>query len=173
MRVKQALACSLLAGCACCYPLALSAQALHTPTAGPKPLSSEQSTPKPAGQLLSTNKGILDADSAFGFRSVINSDSVLLNWTIQAGYYLYQSKLAFTDSNGKTWTSELPPATTIVDEFMGESRVYYDALQLRLPLPRNPLPAPANYSLSVQFQGCAKDRYCYPPQIRTIPLASP
>jgi thiol:disulfide interchange protein DsbD len=153
MRVNQALALTWLACCACCcFPLAVSAQALRT---------------------ITTDTGILDADTAFGFKPVINSNSVLLNWAIKPGYYLYQSKLAFTDSNGKAWSTELPPATPIVDEFLGESRVYFDSLQLRLPLPRNPVQTPANYSLTVQFQGCAKDRYCYPPQTRTIPLGLP
>ncbi len=173
MRARRALAGTLLSSCACFHSLLLPAQTLLVPPKVLKPQSSEVTTQAPAGQLQTLEQGILPADTAFGFKALVETGSVSISWAIQPGYYLYQSKLAFSDSEGRHYAAELPPATRIIDEFVGESLVYFDLLQVRLPLPEPTPKQPANYSLTVVFQGCAKDRYCYPPQSRTIPLIRP
>ena len=173
MRVKRALAGTLLLCSACFYLHPLPAQTLLVPAKGLKPQSSEISTPARDEQLKTPDQGIPSADIAFGFKALVETGGVLFDWTIQPGYYLYQSKLAFSDSEGRRFTVALPQAASIVDEFVGESLVYYDSLQVRLPLAELARKQPPDYSLTVVFQGCAKDRYCYPPQTRTIALNRP
>lgn len=174
MRVNRALPGRLLCGCACLFSFSLLGQTLLHPGApGPQPLSSDQAGPKAENPLRTSDASILTDDAAFNFKAVVETRSVLLSWTIRNGYYLYQSKLEFTDSNGRHLTAKLPSATKMVDEFLGESLVYFDTLQVLLPLADKVENYPANYSVTVQYQGCAKDRYCYPPQTKTLSLSAP
>ncbi len=173
MRVNRVVCGIFLLCCACLNSLSLQAQTLLTPSSRPKPLSSEQPSSNPDNPLHTSNAGILTVDAAFGFKAVVEANALLLSWAIQPGYYLYQSKLDFNDSQGKHFTVELPRAEKIVDEFLGESLIYVDSLQVRIPLARLIQNNRSSYSLTVQFQGCAKDRYCYPPQTKTIPMTLP
>ena len=173
MRVNRVVSTTSLWCCAVLYSISLPAQTLLTPRPAPKTLSSEQLNSRPGSLLHSADPGILSADAAFNFTTLTESRSVLLSWSIQPGYYLYQSQFNFSDSEGRRFSVELPPATKIVDEFLGESMVYFDSVQLRLPLVGKDGKFPATYSFTVQFQGCAKDRYCYPPQTKVITAMVP
>jgi len=67
---------------------------------------------------------------------------------------------------------ELPAAITIEDKFFGNVDVYFDRLLHRFPLSALKV---QNHSVTfeLQYQGCAKDLYCYPMQHQTVTLSLP
>ncbi|WP_312935451.1 protein-disulfide reductase DsbD domain-containing protein, partial [Pseudomonas sp.] len=81
---------------------------------------------------------------------------------IQPGYYLYQKRLKF-DGLPADQHPALPPALNHHDEFFGDSAIYREQLELRLP-------ANARGTLRLGWQGCADAGLCYPPQTTVIEL---
>jgi thiol:disulfide interchange protein DsbD len=100
------------------------------------------------------------------------SMSVELSWQITPGYYLYQDRFAIT-GNGIDITYSLPQGTPYHDEFFGDVVIYTDPIlvvaQLRFDL--NDV-KPANPTITVEYQGCAKAGFCYPPERKVIPLST-
>lgn len=106
------------------------------------------------------------------------STGLQLHWQIAPGHYLYRKSLQLVLPDGTALEAlELPAATAIEDEYFGAVEVYYEVL--RLPLPLTDLAAVADaaggrsVNLEVQFQGCAEDRYCYPPHSQTLTVPLP
>jgi len=117
---------------------------------------------------------ILPAEEAFALSTFIEApDTVVLLWEIKEDYYLYQKSISVVDSNGHIYSlPELPAGKVIEDEFFGEVEVYFDRLLIRFPLTTLAMENnSANFTL--QYQGCAKDLYCYPLQITPITLTVP
>ena len=127
---------------------------------------------RPATPLISERLqgDLLPVDAAFRLQlDSVGSDGLLLEWQIAPGHYLYRKSLQVLLPDGSALEGlQLPPATPIEDEYFGAVDVYYDALHL--PLPRAALAADA---IEVHFQGCAEDRYCYPPHSQILPLPHP
>ena len=117
---------------------------------------------------------VLPAEEAFALNTFIEAPgTVVLLWEIEEGYYLYQKSLSVTDRNEALIDlGEFPAATTVSDEYFGESKVYFERLLHRLPLDAfsrqdNTL------SFTLSYQGCAQDRFCYPMQMKTVELTLP
>ncbi|MHA3116381.1 protein-disulfide reductase DsbD [Acinetobacter sp. ANC 4635] len=104
---------------------------------------------------------LLPAEQAFQFSAESLSDhQAKLSWKIQPHYYLYQQK--FTVQQGQQQLAlKFPQAVSQHDDNFGQSRVYFN--QVSFSIPTQP-----NQSYQVTWQGCAKDRLCYPPQKITI-----
>lgn len=104
----------------------------------------------------------LPVEQAFKFTPTIDSQSgtLTLNWQIAPKHYLYQEKIHVydLDSDKKKMPFALPKAHIITDSILGEQLVYENALTLTVKAPAK------NTSLSVQYQGCSAEGFCYPPQ---------
>ena len=100
---------------------------------------------------------LLSPEDAFAFsvESTKNNEAKL-HWTIQPHYYLYQHKFE-VQQDQKAVTLNLPKAIDQYDENFGHSQVYYQQVELTIP-------TQASQHYRVTWQGCAKDRICYPPQ---------
>ncbi|MGE8541726.1 MAG: protein-disulfide reductase DsbD [Acinetobacter sp.] len=79
-----------------------------------------------------------------------------LSWNIPPNYYLYQHKIS-VQQGSQPLALNMPPAESLHDDNFGQVQVYYDQLQLQIP-------TQASQQYHVTWQGCAKDRVCYPPQ---------
>jgi len=112
------------------------------------------------------NSRVMPADQAFVFSAFIEApNTVVLLWEIADGYYLYRKSIALKDAEGELIAiTDYPEGVTVTDEFFGESEVYFSRLLLHLPQKKLSGTSP----LSVYYQGCAKDRYCYPVQIKEL-----
>lgn len=100
---------------------------------------------------------LLSPDAAFSFSvESISAHEAQLKWDIQPNYYLYQHKFEVRQ-DGQLLPLKLPPAQQQYDENYGHSQVYFQHVEFQLPTQ-----AAKNYV--VTWQGCAKDRICYPPQ---------
>ena len=117
----------------------------------------------------------LPPDQAFAFSARVDgADTVIAEWRIADGYYLYQDKLKFsTDTPGvRLGDIALPPGKVKNDEFFGRVTTYRKHLQVEIPLLRD-TQGPLTLKLTVQSQGCADIGICYPPQTHTATLELP
>jgi thiol:disulfide interchange protein DsbD len=113
---------------------------------------------------------------AFGFEAIVgDGNTLLLRFTPAPGYYLYRDKTVLTLAGADGITAgrpRWPPGTRHRDEYFGEGVVYFEQVDVPLPLQRTRADA-ANARLTATFQGCQTDGICYPPMTRTVALALP
>ncbi|MGF1888347.1 protein-disulfide reductase DsbD [Photobacterium profundum] len=115
----------------------------------------------------STNK-FVTVDEAFPFNFSQQGDRVYLDWQVKPGYYLYQHQLSVTGNDTQLGQIGIPTGKPYKDEFFGQVNIYTDPLTVTVPI----LEATNNSTLTVRYQGCAKAGFCYPPEIRQIPLSA-
>ncbi len=82
---------------------------------------------------------LLPADQAFPFSAVIESSdgqptTLIVEWTIADGYYLYQKKFSFKPalSTVRFGDPVYPDSTIMHDEFFGEVKIHRAVTQVRL-----------------------------------------
>jgi thiol:disulfide interchange protein DsbD len=127
-----------------------------------------------AGPAAPGFSSVVPVDTAFALNSFLDTkNNAMLVWEIQPEHYLYRDKLRITTLDGMEFPLAFPPAQSVTDEFFGESAVYFDRLILSVPLGESTDTSADSINLVLYFQGCAKDRYCYPPQQKLIRLELP
>ena len=100
---------------------------------------------------------LLSPEQAFPLSiSSVTQQQAELSWEIPQNYYLYQHKVELKQGS-QPMTLQLPPAEDLYDENYGHTQVYYQQLKVQIP-------TQAGQTYQVSWQGCAKDRLCYPPQ---------
>ncbi|MCH7313901.1 protein-disulfide reductase DsbD [Acinetobacter sp. ANC 3882] len=100
---------------------------------------------------------LLSPEQAFAFTvESTQPHQARLHWSIQPNYYLYQHKFEVQQGNQPV-ALNLPKAIEQYDENYGHSQVYYQQAEFSIP-------TQASQHYRVTWQGCAKDRICYPPQ---------
>ncbi len=119
---------------------------------------------------------LLPADEAFQFlATVIDAQTLNLQWRIADGYYLYREKFALqlsgaTDTNILSY--EIPHGKAKYDEAFGDVEVLHDTLSFNVPLARSN-PGAHEITLIAKFQGCAERGVCYPPMEQTVTILLP
>lgn len=112
----------------------------------------------------------LPPEQAFGFEAIArDGDSLLLRFTPARGYYLYRDKTSLKTDHpaiaaGKP---QWPRGTAHRDEHFGQVTVFFDQIDVPLPLIRKTADA-ARITLTAGFQGCQTDGICYPPMTRKV-----
>ena len=186
-------------GCAdagVCYPPQKRSVQVRLPGGAGKATDDAASPPSsagnglPVGNLLSGNSGgglrlpgtgatqalPLPSERAFGFEAIVgDGNTLLLRFSPAAGYYLYRDRtsLKLEGTTGIVADKlQWPPAKAHRDEHFGDVAVYFDQVDVKLPLRRSrPEATPA--TLVITFQGCQTDGICYPPMTRRVKLALP
>lgn len=104
----------------------------------------------------------------------VDGNTVELGFHIIPGYYLYKSRLSVKSlsSNAMAGQLELPAGKPHVDEFFGETEVYYDEVVGRLTVARA-TPDAMDLILEVNYQGCADAGLCYVPITKTLTVSLP
>lgn len=125
---------------------------------------------------LSASGGLpLPEAQAFGFEAIVDTpDRLLLRFTPAPGYYVYRDRttVALDASGARAGAIAWPPSKPHFDEHFGDVQVYFDAVDVPLPVLRSDAGAmPA--TLTVTFQGCQEEGICYPPMTRTVALQLP
>ena len=117
----------------------------------------------------------LDPDQAFIFTAdVTDPHHLKLHWDIADGYYLYQNRFKFSldDKRVIPGQATFPDGKTKTDPEFGDVVVYFNSVDITLPLKRQELEElPLN--LSVVYQGCKDGEICYPPINKSVPLVLP
>ncbi len=112
---------------------------------------------------------------------VADADTLLLTWQIAEKTYLYQNKIEISllQTAGVTLGEiELPQPTIKPNTFRpedgttGDVAVYYHRLELPVPLIRTSDQA-LEIRLKVNYQGCADEGICYPPETKVITFQLP
>jgi thiol:disulfide interchange protein DsbD len=107
--------------------------------------------------LLHAQQALLSAEEAFPVQvESVSAQEVQLHWNIPEHYYLYQHKFEVRQGQ-HVLPLTLPKAQALYDDNYGQTQVYYQQVQFKVP-------AQASQTYQVTWQGCAKDRICYPPQ---------
>ncbi|MEO5963693.1 MAG: protein-disulfide reductase DsbD [Thermomonas sp.] len=132
----------------------------------------------------SANAGAVEAaplpeDRAYTVEAIAgNGNSILLRLTPAKGYYLYRDKLSVKLDAGTGLSATLPPVSKLPkaspyrDEYFGEVAVYFDQVEITVPVSRTQTAA-AKATLIVGLQGCQTGGICYPPMTRRLSIALP
>ncbi|MBH1591838.1 protein-disulfide reductase DsbD [Stenotrophomonas maltophilia] len=118
----------------------------------------------------------LPSEQAFGFDAIASDgNTLLLRFSPAPGYYLYRDRtsLKLEGSAGVlAATPRWPAAQSHRDEHFGDVSVYFNQVEVPLPLRRTVTEA-VDSTLVVTFQGCQTDGICYPPMTRRVKLSIP
>ncbi len=118
----------------------------------------------------------LPSEQAFGFDAIpSDGNTLLLRFTPAQGYYLYRDRtsLKLEGSTGVLADKpRWPAAQSHRDEHFGDVSVYFNQVEVPLPLHRTRTEA-VDSTLVVTFQGCQTDGICYPPMTRRVKLSIP
>lgn len=121
------------------------------------------------------NSGFLDPDAAFAL-SVEARDgyTIVLRWKLADSYYLYRDRFGFSISSGgvELDVPRLPPSTDKQDPYFGDTKVYYRAVEIELPI-KHRTPHATEARLEVHYQGCTDQGLCYRPIAKSVTLALP
>ena len=125
------------------------------------------------------DKAPLPVEKAFRTEVIPDGgNTLLLRLTPAKGYYIYRDKLAVQLEAGKGLAVALPPpaalpkATPYHDEHFGDVAVYFDQVEIALPVTRTRTAA-AKGNLVLELQGCQDGGICYPPMTRTLAVSLP
>ncbi len=118
----------------------------------------------------------LPSEQAFGFDAIpSDGNTLLLRFTPAQGYYLYRDRtsLKLEGSTGVLADKpRWPAAQSHRDEHFGDVSVYFNQVEVPLPLHRTRTEA-VDSTLVVTFQGCQTDGICSPPMTRRVKLSIP
>lgn len=132
-------------------------------------------------QLLGEESGLTDdveiphPDTAFMLSAELDADNnIQSEIIIYPNTYLYRdkTKISLVDGSGhRLGTIDIPRGDKKIDEFLGDTEVFHDLLQISIPVISD-AGASENYTLSYQYQGCVEDRICYPPITKYLKVNS-
>jgi len=172
-------------GCAdlgVCYPphkktITVSLPSSSTDTASSIPLNAGKKADLFGGTKITTDSLPLPPEQAFQFEAIVNTpNELLLRFTPAPGYYLYRdkTKIDIVSENGSVVAGELqwPPAKSHKDEHFGDVAVFFDLVEVKLPLQLKDSKA-HDISLKASYIGCQENGICYPPMKREIALSIP
>ncbi|WP_062562784.1 protein-disulfide reductase DsbD [Paracoccus aminovorans] len=109
-----------------------------------------------AGFLTAAQAQPLQPEDAFALRvSEAEDGTLVLNWRIAEGYYLYRSSFA-ADAGGQSLPLSLPEGENHEDPYFGEGQIYRQDVTAKL--------AHAGQPVTLHWQGCQQDGICYAPQ---------
>lgn len=116
----------------------------------------------------SGSNDFVPVDQAFPFNFFQQDHRLTLDWQVKEGYYLYQQRLSFSAENVTLGDIQMEDGQPYRDEFFGDVNIYTHPLFVNIPMQD----WQSGAKVIVQYQGCAKAGFCYPPETRVIDIAS-
>ncbi|MED5504578.1 MAG: protein-disulfide reductase DsbD, partial [Pseudomonadota bacterium] len=116
----------------------------------------------------SSNDSFVPVDQAFPFNYYQQDGKLMLDWQVRDGYYLYQERLSVAGEKVSLGELQMEEGTPHKDEFFGDVHIYTQPLFVNVPMHDWQDGA----RVVVQYQGCAKAGFCYPPETRVIPISA-
>ena len=101
---------------------------------------------------------------------VHDPNTLLLTWKIKPNFFLYRNRIKIIPLHDEMLDladMKFPPAQTKTDNLNQTVLIYRDRLTLSLGLVAL---HPGETIVTIYFQGCADDGFCYPPESRSIKL---
>ncbi|TCV96038.1 thiol:disulfide interchange protein DsbD [Luteibacter rhizovicinus] len=161
-----------------CYPPNTEHLSLTLGAAPATPAAPAAPAASPSGASLlgapaalpGTDAQALPADRAFRFEAIAKGrNGLLLRWTMPKDYYLYRDKttLAVSGASGVSLGEpDWPSGVAHHDEHFGDTIVYFD--QVELPIPLIGADKAKTFTLDVGYQGCLENGICYPVMNRQV-----
>ena len=160
-----------------CYPPTMQlltvelpqAALIQTPEAAPAATLSEilDGSVTGAVQDALNQAPALQPDEAFVYEAIgLSSETVLVRFTAQPGYYLYRDKFDFRVVGGSGFEvreASFPQGTTKDDPEFGPVEVYFGQIEVPVRINR-PAGPEQTITLEADYQGCRDGDICYPPQ---------
>ncbi|MFM4941390.1 protein-disulfide reductase DsbD [Aeromonas enteropelogenes] len=115
------------------------------------------------GIQASAKPAFLKVDEAFTLESEQQGNRLLLRLRIADDYYIYRHSLRFQGNDLTFSEPVLPEGTEHEDDFLGKTRVYYQEVEIPVPLTE----AGPQASLKISYQGCTVG-LCYPPTTKVV-----
>ncbi|MFC3194764.1 protein-disulfide reductase DsbD [Marinicella sediminis] len=164
-----------------CYPpqrlsFDLSAEPLLS-SGAPAPI-------QPAGSLLNSGSGsggffggeqLLPVDQAFQFETIaLDGDRLMARFTMAPNIYLYKDQIQFSSfTNGVSLGKPVFPQAVLKDDpEFGLVDVYYDVVEIELPISRSKAGL-SQMDIEAAFQGCEDGKVCYPPTAQLVTVELP
>jgi len=143
--------------------------------AAPDPSAAPGKSSAGGTALLAGNEP-LPAEKAFVFEAIATGgNEILARFTMPKGYYLYRDKTSFTLADGAGATlgaPRWPAGKRHTDENFGATTVYFDQVEIPLPLMRAD-PSPRTVTVETHLQGCLEGSVCYPVTVQTARVELP
>ncbi len=116
----------------------------------------------------------LPPEEAFAIQAGKISDdgkSIIVNWKIADGYYIYRDKVSFSSKNGALNLGDikLSKSETKIDPYFGEIQIHKRNLTAKIPY-TSEIKAGESFSITAKSQGCSSGGICYPPLKQTVNL---
>lgn len=116
---------------------------------------------------VASTKRPLVADQAFKFSTTVKSaNEVLAKFSMTPGYYLYRHHFKFAVQPPTSITVNYPQAEMKIDADGKRQEIYAGELIIPISLKGNG----SEVTLQVDYQGCSKDGFCYPPMQKIVQL---
>lgn len=93
-------------------------------------------------------------------------DTLVLNWVIAPGNYLYRDRITVTSQQGVPIKVSTPAGDMKDDPSFGRTEIYHRQARATVSAES----ASGLNTLVVSFQGCAEQGICYPPVTKTVDL---
>jgi thiol:disulfide interchange protein len=115
------------------------------------------------GNATANEQDLLAPDVAFRVTANLDGDLLQVRWVIADGYYLYRQRMRILAESPDLTLGPVqwPRGEQQSDPFMGTQEVYLQQVEATVPLRRSDYGAHP-VQVKVEYQGCAKDRLCYP-----------
>ncbi len=115
--------------------------------------------------LLATQDDFLPVEQAFRLDTRLDGQTLVLDWWVAPGYYLYQERFVFRVEPPFPLEPLFEAGITKYDEFFEKDMtVFYDRALIKLPLPGDA----TAFHLYIESQGCADAGLCYPPYSQAV-----
>ncbi len=100
-----------------------------------------------------------------------SGDALVLNYTIEEGYYLYRDRFSIAPVEGNVilGDTQWPKAKIYSDPYFGEQAIYRNAFTANIPLKSG---IDGSAIVDVTYQGCADIGVCFPPTTARFNLTS-
>ena len=143
--------------------------------AAPTSLNAALAAPAPGGGILGNDQP-LPPEQAFVYEAIATgANEVLARFTMPKGYYLYRDKTSFRladGAEGKLGTPRWPAGQQHTDENFGATTVYFNQVEVPLPVTRSDAAA-RSVNVESSFQGCKENSVCYPMMTRQVRVDLP
>ncbi len=115
------------------------------------------------------NSEPLPADQAFKLSvSFVRPHVVTTEWRIAPDYFLYVSRIKINFSPANNIAVTLPKGELRQDEEHGQFEAYTGTVSIPVTLPDEQPPS----TMTIDYQGCSANGFCYPPETKTFMLNS-
>ncbi len=130
-----------------------------------------------SADLNELNSGEMPLPQNKAFRpsfSIGKNNTIIAEWQIEKGYYLYRDKFKFSTSTPgiRLGKALIPKGKKKKDPLFGIVEVFRNKVRIEIPFTLSDTP-PAQIELTATSQGCADMGLCYPPHTEKVKLKLP